>query len=257
MLLLLCTTPLSGAAQAPSVSAPSTRAPSTLSGRLTALEALRTQRKFQTALDTLTALVQRHPDRAAVLWRRALVLTDLGKQAARKEQRMSYYRHALDNAEAALQADSTAAWPHAIKALVEGRLCLNVGRRERARRSEALKHYAERALALDSTLALGYHMLGRWHRHVAALNFIERQVAGSIYNDDLPDASLEQSVRHLKRALALETKSYHYLHLAHTYLQMDREDAARRTLHHALDATGSPLDPEYKADARTLLQTID
>jgi tetratricopeptide (TPR) repeat protein len=191
-----------------------------------------------------------------VLWRRALLLTDLGKTASEEDAAVMYYRRALEDADDALAADSTTAWPHAVKALVEGRLCLHVGKRERARRSKRVRHHAERALAHDSTLALAHHMLGRWHRHVADLNFFERTVADAIYGD-LPEASFEASVRSLKQALTIQDRSYHHLHLAKTYRQMDREAAARRQLRKALNASGSPLDPEFKSEARSLLEEID
>ena len=223
---------------------------------LTRLATHRAQRDFQTVLSRLNTLKKKHPGNASVLWRRALILTDLGKIATKEEVAISYYRRALTDAKAALKADSTSAWPHAIRALVEGRLCLHVGKRERARRSKRVRHHAKRALAYDSTLALGHHMLGRWHRHVADLNFIERTVASAIYGD-LPDASFQESARALKRALSIQKKSYHHLHLGKTYVKMDRDQAARRQLRKALNATGSPLDPEFKAEARSLLQEIN
>jgi len=223
---------------------------------LTRLSTYRAQRDFQTALSRLNTLKEEHPENADVLWRRALILTDLGKTASKEDAAVAYYERALSDAKAALEADSTSAWPHAIRALVEGRLCLHVGKRERARRSKRVRHHAKRALAYDSTLALGHHMLGRWHRHVADLNFFERTVVDAIYGD-LPDASLKQSTRSLKQALSLQKKSYHHLHLGKTYLRMDREKAARRQFRKALNASGSPLDPEFKSEARSLLKEID
>ena len=222
----------------------------------TRLSTLRDRRDFQTALSRLDTLKKKHPENASVLWRRALILTDLGKTASKEDVAVAYYQRALSDAKAALEADSTSAWPHAIRALVEGRLCLHVGKRERARRSKRVRHHAKRALAHDSTLALGHHMLGRWHRHVADLNFIERTVVDAIYGD-LPDASLKQSARSLKQALFLQKKSYHHLHLGKTYMQMDREKAARRQFRKALAASGSPLDPEFQSEARALLKEID
>lgn len=246
--------PLSGAAQ--SASSPSAVETPPSSDTWDRLETLRAQGDFQDALTQLTSLKNQYPGHTGVLWRRALILTDLGKTASEEDATVMYYRRALEDADAALAADSTTAWPHAVKALVEGRLCLHVGKRERARRSERVRHHAKRAIAHDSTLALGYHMLGRWHRHVADLNFFERTVADAIYGD-LPEASYEESVRSLKQALTIQDRSYHHLHLAKTYRQMDREAAARRQLRKALNASGSPLDPEFKAEARSLLEEID
>lgn len=251
--LVLVALPLAATAQ--STSPPSIEtAPS--ESTLDQLTRLRAEGDFEAVLSRLDSLKEQHSSSAAVLWRRALLLTDLGKTASDEDATVRYYRRALDDAEAALRADSSSAWPHAIRALVEGRLCLHVGKRERARRSKHVRHHAKRALAYDSTLALAHHMLGRWHRHVADLNFFERTAAKAFY-DDLPDASFDQSVRSLKRALDLQKKSYHHLHLGKTYLKMDREAAAKRQFKKALTASGSPLDPVFKTEARTLLREIE
>jgi Tfp pilus assembly protein PilF len=99
-------------------------------------------------------------------------------------------------------------------------------------------------------------MLGRWHRRIADLNYFERTAAKMIY-DDLPDASFEASIRALRRALKIQKRSYHHLHLGKTYLRMEKEAAARRQFRKALTASGSPLDSEFKAEARSLLEEID
>lgn len=221
---------------------------------LEAVHALRSQRHFQEALSRLTTLKQHNPDNAEVLWRRALILTDLGKVAEKDEQSIRYYQRALGDSNAALKVDSTSAWIHAVKAMIEGRLCLHVGIRERARRSFEVKQHADRALALDSTLALAYHVRGRWHRDIADLNFIQRRFV-KLYGD-LPEASLEEAVQDLKRAVELNSKSYGHLGLARTYLEMDQEKKAREHLRLALGSWGSPLDPEYKEEAGHLLVNL-
>jgi tetratricopeptide (TPR) repeat protein len=220
-----------------------------------ALSRLRSERQFQKALSRLTTLREKHPDQAGLLWRRALLLTDLGKTAEDEDQAIAYYRRAVEAATAAVEADSTAAWPHAVKALAEGRLCLQVGRKEKARRSMTVKQHAERALAIDSSLAVAYHTLGRWHRQTAELGFIEETVVDAMY-DNFPTGSLDQSAKYLRRALALQSKSYHHVELGKTYRAMEREAAARRQFRKALGTSGSPLDPEYKAEARRLLDEM-
>lgn len=216
------------------------------------LHDLRNQRDFEEALSRLTALKQRHPDNADVLWRRALILTDLGKVAEDEDKALDHYYRALEDANAALSLDSTSAWPHAIKALTEGRICLHAGNRERARRSSAVKQHAERALAIDSSMALPYHILGHWHRDVSDLNFVQRTIVKTVYGG-LPDASFDRSVENLKRSIELDAHSYNHVELAKTYLQMDEDEKALEQLHRALKASSSPLAPEYKEEAGQLL----
>jgi len=222
---------------------------------LKTISQLRSERQFREALDQLTRLADQYPQNVDLLWRQALLWTDLGKTAESNDEAIRAYKRAVEHAEAAIEADSTSAWAHLTNALAEGRLCLHLDRTERARHSKAVLHHANRALALDSTLATAYHVRGRWHRRIADLNFLERSIMETVYGD-LPDASFEQSVRDLKRALSMESKSYHHLYLAKTYLAMDKEAAARTHLRTALTVSGSPLAPEYKEEAGLLLQEL-
>lgn len=252
--LLFC--PLTAGAQ-PSSPAPDRQETRSLPAeRLQSITELRSERRFRKALDKLTRLTERHPNNVELLWRQALIWTDLGKTAESPNKAIRAYRQAIEHAEAAVEVDSTNAWAHLINALAEGRLCLHLDRTERARHSQDVKAHVDRALALDSTLAPAYHVRGRWYRRIADLNFLERSIMEAVYGD-LPAATFEQSVHDLKRALSMESKSYHHLHLAKTYLAMDKEAAAREHLRAALTASGSPLAPEYKQEAGLLLQELN
>jgi len=235
-------------------SAPTT-APS-LRQALSTVDSLRAQGRFPAALGRLDSLKQVHPDTAAVHWRRALLLADLGKRTDPTARKRALFKRSLRASRAALALDSTSAWAHLTTALAQGRLTLHVGTAERVRRSRDVKQHADRALALDSTLAAAYHLRGRWHRQVADLNFLERALVKGLYGG-LPNASFEQSVWNFKQAIARESKPYNHLELAKTYLAMDRSDAAVSQLRKSLQTSGSPFDAEYKEEARALLQEID
>lgn len=233
---------------------PSAPSPS-LDQALATVDSLRTHRQFETALTRLDSLNRTYPNRAPVQWRRALLLTDLGKVAEDEERAVALYRDAERRAQTALHCDSTNAMAHLSAALAAGRLTLHVGRSERVKQSRAVKHHADRALALDSTLAAAYHLRGRWHREVADLNFVTRTLVKGLYGG-LPDASFEQAIRDFKRAIALESKPYNHLELAKTYLELNREDDARAQLRVALDTAGSPFDREHKQEAGVLLSRL-
>lgn len=226
-----------------------------LQSALAAVDSLRARGHFPAALGHLDSLARAYPDTAVVHWRRALLLADLGKQADEPSRKITLFKRSLTASNRALALDSTSAWAHLTTALAQGRLTLHVGTSERIRRSRDVKRHADRALALDSTLAPAYHLRGRWHRSVADLNVFERALVKGLYGG-LPDASFEQSVQNLKRAIALESKPYNHLELAKTYLAMDRPDAARPQLRQCLDTSGSPFDAEYKREARALLADL-
>lgn len=239
---------------APSVS--SAQSPSTgLQNVFSTVDSLRSHNNFERALSVLDSLADSSPKHVSIHWRRSLLITDLGKQASDDDTALTYHRRALDAAEIALDIDSTSAWAHFVAALAEGRMTLYVGRSERVRRSRAVKHHADRAVALDSTFAGAYHLRGRWHRQIAELNFLERALVRALYGG-LPDASYEQSVRNFQRAIELESMPYNHLELGKTYLRMDRDAAAREQFRTALATSGSPFDAEYKREATSLLNEL-
>lgn len=221
------------------------------------VDSLRQTGAFEAALARLDSLRARHGDHPDILWRQSLTRVDLAKTYDEKDERKPLYEEALQEADAALQADSTSGHAHLAKAVAEGRIALDAGTRERVRRSRAIKRHADRAIALDSTLAGAYHVRGRWHREVDDLGFFERAIVKTVYGG-LPDASFEQAVRDFRRALELEERSFHYLELGKTYLKMDRTVDARRALQAALEVPNhDPFAPRYKDEARELLEDLD
>lgn len=237
-------------------SAQSTLGEESLQESLEAVDQLREERKFRRALSRLNTLRDEHPENVEVLWRLAFTWADLGKAAENLRQRKNYYQTALTHAEEALAADSMSAWAHLTVAMAEGRVALNVDTRERIERSRAVKRHADRAIELDSTLAGAYHIRGRWHREVASLGFFQRTFLKTVYGG-LPEASFEQAVRDFQRAIDLENRTFHHLELGKTYIEMGHIEEARRELQIALELTDSdPFDPEYKEEARQLLDEL-
>lgn len=223
---------------------------------LTRVDELRRQGRFRTALTRLDSLAAHRPASADMYWRRALLLTDLGKRTTDEDEAVSLYRRARTLADSARAADDASPWAHLVTALTAGRLTLHVGRGERIEHSRTVKQHTDRAIVLDSTLAPAYHLRGRWHRAVADLNFIQRTLVKAIYGG-LPDASFEQSIRDFRRAIDLESKPYNHLELGKTYLEIGRDDDARAQLRRALDTSGSPFDEVHKKEARSLLEEME
>lgn len=223
---------------------------------LAAVDSLRTRGEFRSALSRLHRLANTHPENVEVLAARAFIWTDLGKQADVQHRAVNFYRQSLTVAEAAVEANPECAQAHLAVAVAQGHLTQHVSIRERIERSRAVKTHADRAVALDSTLAGAYHIRGRWHREAADLNALVRALMRVVYGG-LPEASLKQSVANFQRALTLETRTYHHLELGKTYVKMDRADAAREQFRAALEAPSvAPFAAEYKREARLLLEKL-
>lgn len=221
-----------------------------------AVDSLRDAGAFRDAFGQLVGMADQYPDNANVHWRLALTRVDMGEVSDSDRKRQSFYKQALDDAKAALAADSMNARAHYAMAVAEGRVALTAGSREKIRRSRAVKHHADRAIELDPTMSSAYHVRARWNREVADLGFFSRAIVKTVYGG-LPEASFEQAVRDFQKAIELEDTIIHHLELGRTYAKMDDEDKAKNHLQMVLDMPETdPDDPRHKADARELLEDL-
>lgn len=215
--------------------------------------------QFQQALERLQTLKSEYPDNAEVLWRLSRTKVDIGEQLAdTDEDRMEeLYQDALTDAQEAVAADSMNANAHLAIAISAGRVGLISGTREKVRKSRMVKDHVDRAIELDSTLSAAYHVRGRWNYEVADLGFFARTIVKVVYGG-LPDASFEAAVRNFKKSIELDDRVVDHLELGRTYLKLDQEERARQEFQTALKLPNKdPDDPEYKKEARKLLEEVD
>jgi len=78
----------------PSVAQEAPRPPE-LPTALSRIDTLRTQGDFRAALARADRLQRRHPDEIAILWRRALLLSDIGRRLDDPDRTIAYHRRAL------------------------------------------------------------------------------------------------------------------------------------------------------------------
>lgn len=247
---------LGGIFALPGSAQPSDPTEAALQEVLVVVDSLRQAGDFQTARDRLQSLRDRYPERIPVLWRLVYTWTDLGQSTDDADHRARYYEEALDVAKASLAADSTSARAHLAMAVAEGRMALDAGTRERIQRSRAIKHHADRAIALDSTLAGAHHTRGRWHREVADLGFFQRTIVRTVYGG-LPEASFEEAVRDFQRAIEIDDAIFHHLELGKTYVKMDQPETAQQQFELVLDMpSDDPFASRYKKEARQHLDDL-
>jgi tetratricopeptide (TPR) repeat protein len=132
-----------------------------------------------------------------------------------------------------------------------------LGNKEKMEVSRRLKVAVDKAIALNPELDLAWHVLGSWNQRLADLGTVKRALARVVYGS-LPEASNEESVRCLQKAIALNPdRLIHHIELGRTYAQMGRDDDARRYLRKGLSMPNAGKDDaEMKQRAREVLATL-
>jgi len=186
------------------------------------------------------------------LWKASRALVDVAKQIdgkgdALKKRRDSLYVEARVLAEAAVRVNPTGARGHSMIAQALGRL------------SKIIYDEAQRAIVLDSTDDLAYHVLGAWHAEVKRLSGIQRFFAKTLFGAGFLDkGNWDDAQRYLLRAVALKPQNiFHHLELAEIYVDVGKYSLARDQLRAVHDLPiADVLDHQYKTQAAMLLDDI-
>src|SRR5437867_266209 len=124
--------------------------------------------------------------------------------------------------------------------------------------AQALQHYRA-ALAIDSTHDGAYHLMGAWHAEVKRLSWIERKAAAILFGGGfLSKGNWDDAQRYLEKAVALKPRNiFHRLELGEVYVDLGKYSKAREQFTAlATLPIGDVLDPEYKKEARQVLEDI-
>lgn len=165
---------------------------------------------------------------------------------------------ALDYARRAEKLDPRNAVSVLSLAIAYGKLGASSDTRAKVKYSRLVREEAERALALDPDYAWAHHILGRWHREVAALGPATRGLVWLFYGG-LPGASPEEAVGHLQRAVELEPGELnHHLELGFALAAVGRLAEARQAWRTGLQMPSvGKHDEPAKREARAALAALD
>jgi len=165
---------------------------------------------------------------------------------------------ALAYAQRAVAINPTSAENVLSLAVCHGTLAVYSDTRTKIKYSRLVKEDSERALALDPDYDWAHHLLGRWHYEVASLGATTRLLVRIIYGG-LPDASVEQAITHLERAVALAPDVCpHHLELGFAYLAANQREKARQAFKQGLALPSvRKHDDAAKARAREALTRLE
>jgi len=197
------------------------------------------------------------PNNAEVLWRIArqngLSMDDVADKNGKRDRAQK----ALEFAKKAVAADGNNANAHLALAVSYGRVAPFLDNKTKIAYSKLVKEEADKALKLDSSNDLCYHVLGAWNYEMANLNSVLRLIASAVYGS-FPPASNEAAVEDFKKAAALNpNRLANFVELGRSYAALKQNALAAENLKKGLSMPNREKDDEAsKERAREALKKL-
>ena len=203
-----------------------------LQRQIEAAEKLEFSGRFAAAIERYQRIEPRYG--SEVGWRIVRALTDYADSLERPSQRRALLEQARRVADRALAAEPRAPRLLCAKAVALGKLALLSGKTSQVRLGREVHALASRAVALDPELVHGHIILGAYNREVAAMNAMQK--AGALLFGGLPEGTIQRSLDHLEKALAIDPDNLRArFEYALTMKALDKPRAAERELVAVLD----------------------
>ncbi len=198
------------------------------------------------------------PDNADVHVRIARQYRHLMADAGSNSEKMKLGNLALEHGKKAAALAPNNSDAQLSCAISYGKMVPLLGKKEQVACSKLIKEGAEKAIKLNASNDLAWHILGRWHRSVASVSGVKKTLAAMVY-DSLPEASNEEAVNCLRKAVKLNPKRLmHFIELGRAYAQMGYPDEARVYIKRGLSMPSREKDDNaVKEGGREALEDLD
>lgn len=190
--------------------------------------ALEKQFKVPEALVKYNAVISLNPQSAEAWWRASRMLSNLGghidkSQADEKRAKYEQARQYALKSIALNPKNPDARLAHIISMGLLAEMAGNP--REKIRDAKIIREEAEATLALDSTFAPVYFVLGKWHYELAKLNWLE-QMAVKLFFGGMPEnVSMDRAIEYLRKASRLEPNTILYMYGEASVLEYEERTA--------------------------------
>jgi tetratricopeptide (TPR) repeat protein len=197
------------------------------------------------------------PNNVRLLVRIAREYRHLMSDATKAAEKRQLGNTAVDYAERAVALAPNDPETQLALAISYGKMLPMEGTKQQIAISPLIKIAADKAIALDPSNDLAWHVLGRWYLALADISIVKRAWARVVY-DKLPPATHEDAVRCFEKAMALNpNRLMHYIELGRTYAQMGRDADARKSITRGLAMSDTEKDdPETKNLGRQILKKL-
>ena len=191
-------------------------------------------------------------------WKLSRAYVDVGETLEGDEMH-AYYKSAEYFARRAIELNETGSNGHLFLSIALGRVALNVGAKERMRLAKEIKMEADKAIEYDPGNDIAHHVVGRWHRRLANLSWVEKGFANIFLGGIPEEATMENAVASFKKAIELNPeKISHHLELGITYREMDKNELAVAQFQKCLELPETDSDDAgHKVNAREYLKELN
>ena len=210
------------------------------------------------ALKYYSKALETEPKNYEAAWKSARAYVDVGEKLSDTKERRSYYEKGYECAQKAVAINPNGSKGHLFLSIAIGRVALDAGAKERVKLSKEVKSEVDKALAIDPKDDVAWHVLGRWHRRLSSLSWIEKNFANMFLGGVPKEASMENGVDCFKKAIQLNPSHInHHLELAITYEKMGKKDLAVAAYSKVLELPIKDADDEdHKKEAEERLKKM-
>ncbi|UCF62777.1 MAG: tetratricopeptide repeat protein [bacterium] len=124
--------------------------------------------------------------------------------------------------------------------------------------SKDVKSAVDRALELDPNDDVAWHVLGRWHRKMATLGWIQKKFANMFLGGIPKEASVDSSAKCFQRAIKINPDHInHHLELGLTYEELKEKEKAIEQYQLVLNLPKKDSDDDtHKEEAKERLKKL-
>jgi len=187
------------------------------------------------------------PDNVGLLVRISREYRHLMSDASSPAEKLRLGKIAVDYAKRAAAMGPDDSEAQLAVAISYGKLQPEETNAEKIETSRIIKAQADRALKLDPTSDLAWHVLGRWNMGFAEITGVKRALAELMYGK-LPDTTYEEAAKCFEKAIELRPdRLMNYIELGRAYAQMGRTTEAKQMITKGLAMKETEKDdPETK-----------
>ncbi len=183
---------------------------------------------------------------------------ELKRKEHKQDEAKEDFDKAISYSEKLINLFPDSSLSYTYSAISYGNMARMTGGKERLNYAKEIEENATKAVQLDSNNAIPYIILGAFYREIARLSWIERIFASVLYGS-VPDGSLQDSEKMLKKALTLNpniiTANFQ---MALTYRALENEGKEKEYFKKVLSLPAYDFrDPYLKSSAERFLERID
>ena len=189
--------------------------------------------EYDNAIDTYKKLLLQNPDDYEINWKLARVYVNYGEIPGNEKK--DYFENSKKYAEKSIQIKPSGYEGYTFLAAAIGNLAFCGDNIRKINSTWQMISLLKKALEINPNDDIALSIFGSIERMLANVNWIERTIAGIIYQSSLPSGSLENSVIYFKKAIAVDsTLIRHHYELGLTYLDMKEYQKAKEEFNSAI-----------------------